>query len=135
MANINPIKGKIVPLGDGVIVTDMHFDEVKTVGGIIVRSDDGKSEGVKPRWGKVWAIGPKQTDVKIGEWILVEHGRWTRGIKVEDEHGNEIIIRRVETKSIMMTADEKPNDFYSGSMSSTEQGQTFRPEMFMGPQY
>ena len=109
----------------------MSFDEQRTATGIIIRSDDGKSEGVKPRWGKVWAIGPEQQDIKLGEWILVEHGRWTRGIKVEDENGNEIVIRMVETKSILISADEKPNDVYTGSMSSTQQGQVFTPDMFM----
>jgi co-chaperonin GroES (HSP10) len=132
---MNVVKGKIIPIKDGVIVTDMNFDEQKTASGIIIRSDDGKSEGVKPRWGKVWAIGKDQKDVKVGEWILVEHGRWTRSITVEDENGDEIIIRRVETKSILASADEKPNDISFGDHSSTEQGQTFKPEMFMGQQY
>jgi co-chaperonin GroES (HSP10) len=103
---MNIVKGKIVPLRDNVLVSDMSFDEQRTATGIIIRSDDGKSEGVKPRWGKVWAIGPEQQDIKLGEWILVEHGRWTRGIKVEDENGNEIVIRMVETKSIQQTKNQ-----------------------------
>lgn len=129
---MNVIKGKIKPLRDKVLVSDMSFDEQKTASGIIIRSDDGKSEGIKPRWGRVWAIGPEQSDVKVGEWILVEHGRWTRGITVEDETGSEIIIRMVETKSILLSANEKPNDVYTGNMSSTEQGQVFTPDMFVG---
>ena len=54
---MNVVKGKIVPIRDGVIISDMNFDEQKTASGIIIKSDDGKSEGVRPRWGKVWAIG------------------------------------------------------------------------------
>jgi co-chaperonin GroES (HSP10) len=127
---MNVVKGKIVPLRDNVLITDMSFDEQKTASGIIIRSDDGKSEGIKPRWGKVWAVGSEQKDIKVGEWILVEHGRWTRGITVEDESGDEIIIRMVETKSILLSADEKPNDVYTGGMSSTQQGQVFTPDMF-----
>lgn len=111
---MNVIKGKIKPLKDNVLVTDMSFEEQKTASGIIVRSDDGKGHGVKPRWARVWAIGPEQNDVKVGEWILVEHGRWTRGVKVE-ENGEEIIIRRVETSSILLQADEKPSDVYLGA--------------------
>jgi len=132
---MNVVKGKIVPIRDGVIISDMNFDEQKTASGIIIKSDDGKSEGVRPRWGKVWAVGPEQTDVKVGEWILVEHGRWTRSITVEDQDGNEVVVRRVETKSILLSADDKPNDVAFGEHSSTTQGQTFRPEMFMGPQF
>ncbi len=132
---MNVVKGKLIPLRDNVLVTDMNFDAQVTKSGIWVKSDDGKSEGIKPRWGKVWAIGPEQKDVKVGEWILVEHGRWTRGVTVVDEEDNEIIVRRVEVKSIMASADEKPNDFYTGSHSSTQQGQTFDPSMFAGPQF
>jgi co-chaperonin GroES (HSP10) len=127
---MNVVKGKIIPLRDNVLVVDMNFDEQRTASGIIIRSDDGKSEGIKPRWGKVWAIGPEQKDIKIGEWILVEHGRWTRGITIEDQNGDEIIVRMVETKSILLSADEKPNDVYTGGMSSTQQGQVFTPDMF-----
>ena len=112
---MNKVKGKIIPLRDNVIVTDMNFDQQVSKGGIVILSDDGKSEGVKPRWGRVWAVGPLQQDVKVGEWILLEHGRWTRGITVEDENGNDIIVRMVETKSIMMSADERPSELSVGN--------------------
>lgn len=128
---MNVVTGKIVPIRDNVLITDMSFDEQKTSGGIILRSDDGKNEGIRPRWGKVWAVGPAQKDVKIGEWILIEHGRWTRGVKVKDENGNEIIIRRVETKSIMMSSDDLPTDFSSGVYSTPSQGSAFSPDDFM----
>lgn len=108
---MNTVKGKLKPLRDNVLVSDMSFEEQKTASGIIVQSDDGKAHGVKPRWARVWAIGPEQTDVKVGEWIYIEHGRWTRGIKVEED-GREIIIRRVDTNAILLQADEKPNDLY-----------------------
>jgi len=112
---MNKVKGKIVPLRDNIIVTDMNFDQQVSKGGIVILSDDGKSEGVKPRWGRVWAVGPLQQDVKVGEWILLEHGRWTRGITVEDENGNDIIVRMVETKSIMMSADDRPSELSFGN--------------------
>ena len=131
---MNVIKGKIKPLKDNVIVTDMNFGEQTTRSGLVILSNDGKSEGVHPRWGRVWAIGPDQKDVKVGDWIMVEHGRWTRGVTVE-ENGEEIIIRRVEVKSIMMISEEKPAGLELGNFSSTEQGQTFKPEMFTGPQW
>lgn len=113
---MNVVKGKIKPIRDNVLVTDMEFEAVTTASGIVIPSQNGKSEGVKPRWGRVWAIGPEQQDVNVGDWIYVEHGRWTRGITVEDENGDEIIIRRVENKSIMMQSDERPNDVYIPKM-------------------
>jgi co-chaperonin GroES (HSP10) len=108
---MNVVKGKLKPLRNNVLVTDMGFEEQKTASGIVLQSDDGKAHGVKPRWAKVWAVGPEQKDVHIGEWIYVEHGRWTRGIKVEED-GKEVIIRRVDTEAILLQADEKPNDIY-----------------------
>lgn len=128
---MNVVTGKVIPIRDNVLITDMSFDEQKTSGGIILRSDDGKNEGIRPRWGKVWAIGPEQKDVKVGEWILVEHGRWTRGVTVKDETGHEFIIRRVETKSIMMSSDELPADFSAGVYTTPSHGSAFSPDDFM----
>lgn len=132
---MNVVQGKIIPIKDNVLITDMNFEEQKTASGIIIQSDNGKSEGIKPRWGRVWAIGPKQTDVKVGEWILVEHGRWTRGVTVKDENGDEIVIRRVEVKSIMASADEPPSGISFGEHSSDVKTQTFTPDMFAKPVY
>lgn len=105
------IKGKLRPLRNTVLVSDMGFEEQTTASGIVIQSDDGKSHGVKPRWARVWAIGPEQVEVKLGEWIYIEHGRWTRGIKVE-ENGEDIVIRRVDADAILLQAEEKPNDVY-----------------------
>lgn len=111
---------KVMPLHDGVLVTGMNFEEQTTASGLILRSDDGKSEGIKPRWAQVYAIGKEQATIKVGDWILVEHGRWTRGLTVRDSSGEEHFIRRVETSSIMMISDHKPSDVYFGeSQQST----------------
>jgi co-chaperonin GroES (HSP10) len=130
---MNAVRGKITPLKDKILVSDMNFDAQYTAGGIYIPSDDGKSEGVKPRWGRVWAIGPEQKDVQVGEWIYVEHGRWTRGITVEDQDGKEIIIRMVDNKGILVSADEKPSDPEFGKFSTPEHGSTHRPEDFIQP--
>ena len=102
------VKGKLTPLRDRVLVSDMEFGEEKSLGGIILPSDNGKAEGVKPRWGKVWAIGPEQQDVEVGQWICVEHGRWTRTFEIEQEDGTVLEVRGIDTKAIMLIADEKP---------------------------
>jgi len=102
-------------LHDHVIVADMNFDERLSNGGVLLRSDDMKSQGVKPRWARVYAIGPEQTDVKVGEWVLITHGRWTRGVRVSDAAGAEHTIRRVDTKDLLMVTDEEPSDNTIGS--------------------
>jgi co-chaperonin GroES (HSP10) len=102
------VKGKIIPIKDNVIVSDMEFGMQTTKAGIVLTSDNGKAEGIYPRWGRVWAIGPEQTDVQVGEWVLVEHGRWGRTVELELNEDDIIELRRVDTKAILATADEKP---------------------------
>lgn len=128
------VTGKLIPIRDNVLITDMDFGEQKTKGGIVLPSDDGKNEGIKSRWGRVWAVGPAQQDVKVGEWILLEHGRWTRGVIVVEEDGSEITIRRADLNAILAVADEKPNEIIYGS-HSTIQHATVDPSTFMQPSF
>lgn len=122
---------KVTPLHDGVLVTGMNFEEQITASGLILRSDDGKSEGIKPRWAQVYAVGKAQHTVKVGDWILIEHGRWTRGLTIRDATGDEHFIRRVETSSIMMISDYKPTDVYFGeSQQSTTASFDFSKPMY-----
>jgi co-chaperonin GroES (HSP10) len=100
---------QIKPLNDVVIVGEMIFTERFTNSGIVLPSDNGKSSGIRPRWGQVYAVGPDQKDVQVGEWVCVAHGRWTRGIDIEDETGKHN-LRRVDPKDILMSADEQPDD-------------------------
>ncbi len=102
-------RDQLKPLRNAVIVSDMNFEERLSSGGIVLVKDNGKSSGIRPRWGRVYAVGPEQHDVKVGTWICVEHGRWTRGIEIEDENGKQT-LRRVDPKDIMMESDELPDD-------------------------
>ena len=104
---------QIKALHDTVLVADMEFDTRITSSGIILPNDNGTSLGIRPRWGRVYAIGPRQTDVTVGQWILVAHGRWTRGIDIEDgqvEHKR--TIRKIDPKDILLISDsqERPQD-------------------------
>jgi co-chaperonin GroES (HSP10) len=102
-------KEQLKPLNDAVIVSEMNFDERLSNGGIVLVKDNGKSSGIRPRWGKVYAVGPDQTNITVGTWICVEHGRWTRGFDIEDENGLQT-LRRVDPKDVMMESDEMPKD-------------------------
>lgn len=98
------------PIGEHIIVTDMKFEERISKGGIIILNDDMKSSGIRPRWCKIYAIGPQYTgDLKEGQYILVSHGRWTRGINIEDENGKRA-IRRVDPDEILLVSDEPMED-------------------------
>lgn len=102
--------GNITAIKDWVIVSDMQFDERESAGGIVLLDDNGTDEGIRARWGYVRVIGPEQKDVEVGQWILVDHGRWTRGVEIKDDTGEEMVVRRVDPKDIMMVTDEKPTD-------------------------
>lgn len=92
-------------LHDHVLVCDMNFDQKISHGGIIIPSGDGKLEGIHPRWGRVYAVGPQQRDVHVGQYILVKHGRWTRGVEIIDDEG-EKTIRRIDNTDILMVSDD-----------------------------
>jgi hypothetical protein len=99
---------KVKAIRDWVLVTDMNFDETVLASGLVLRSDNGKSHGIHPRWGKVYCIGPQQLDVNVGQWILIEHGRWTRKMRINDGDGDKDIWR-VDTNGIMAVSDSAPD--------------------------
>lgn len=112
--NINAVHGDLIPIGNRVIVSDMNFGEQRTRGGLIIKHDDGTTRGIYPRWGKVYAKGPDNKEsYNVSDWILIEHGRWTRGINVKNDRG-EHEVRMVEVESILLWSDEKPEGIQIG---------------------
>jgi hypothetical protein len=105
---INQIKSLSV-IRDHILVTEMAFKERKLSSGIVLLNDDGKTTGIRPRWAKVYAVGPEQTEIANGQWVFVEHGRWSRGIEVE-VNGEQLTLRRVDPKSIIFVSDQEPNE-------------------------
>ena len=101
------VDNDITPLKKRVLVSKMHFGEVKSKGGIILIDDDGSAEGIHPRWAEVYAIGNKQEDVKVGQWILVSHGRWSRALKVKKDNV-ELEVRMIDEDDILLVSDEEP---------------------------
>ena len=98
---------EIQPLNKRVLVCKMRFGDIKTRGGIILLDDDGKEQGIHPRWCQAYAVGPKQEDIRVGQWILVAHGRWTRGMIVEKD-GVKEEVRMVDEKDILLVSDNEP---------------------------
>jgi len=97
----------ITPLKKRVLVSDMHFGETKTAGGIILVDDDGSEAGIHPRWAKVYAVGNEQDDVTVGQWVLVAHGRWSRAFKVR-KSGTELEVRMIDENDILLVSDDEP---------------------------
>ena len=125
------IKGSLKPVQNRVLVSHMHFGEQKTAGGLIIRSDDGETRGIYPRWGKVYAKGPTNKDAyEIGDWVLVEHGRWTRGFEVELEDGTIETMRTVEAESVIGWQEEQPRNTIFGDKHGAGDVASVRPEDF-----
>jgi co-chaperonin GroES (HSP10) len=109
-------KSSFKPLGKHVIVSGMEFTERFTKSGIIIPNDDMKSHGIRPRWAQVYALGPdfnQYSEIQVGKWIYITHGRWTRGIDIEDETGKHT-LRRVDPDDILLISDEPVNDLTIG---------------------
>ena len=104
-------KDQFKAIGEHIIVADMQFSERITSAGIVLLNDDMRSEGIRPRWAQVYALGPEFTDndIEVGKWIYISHGRWTRGIDIEDETGKHT-LRRVDSNDILLISDEPVND-------------------------
>jgi hypothetical protein len=104
---------KIKALGSNILVSDMEFDTRITQSGLVLPNDNGTALGIRPRWGRVYAIGKDQKDVQVGQWILVAHGRWTRGVDIDDgEVTHKRTIRKIDPKDILLIADsdDRPQD-------------------------
>ena len=100
---------QLEPIRDWVIATDMNFEGRTLTSGIILPGDNGKSQGIRPRWGQVYAVGPEQHDVQVGDWICVAHGRWTRGVEIQDQTGTRT-VRRIDPNDILLVSDSLPTD-------------------------
>lgn len=106
--NIDVKKIKVRALRKDILVSDMDMGEVTLSSGIIINSDDGKAHGVKPRWAKIYRLGKDQTDFQEGQWILIEHGRWTRKVKIDDGTGIKE-IQKIDPKAVLLVSDDPPS--------------------------
>jgi co-chaperonin GroES (HSP10) len=115
---VKALKGK-------VLVTDLERGS-RVVRGIILPDDNGKSEGIRPRWGKVFSVGEDITDIVPGQWILIENGRWTRMLKVKQEDGSDLQMWGVEwPQSVMLVSDEDPEtEIFSVFIQKNERAST-----------
>lgn len=94
------------PHADKVFVTELESGPRKTQGGLIIPDDNMKESGIRSRWARVVAIGKNVDEVAVGEWVLLEHGRWTYGIPFTDENGEEIKIWHVDFPSGVLLVSE-----------------------------
>ena len=101
---ITPMRGRIT----AQILEDPRKEQV-TKEGVILLANDGTEAGMQPRWFKAIAVHPEEKDVKEGDYVLVEHGRWSREyVKPNKDGTGEDVIIVVESKSVIGVSDEVP---------------------------
>lgn len=110
--NVRPLPGNIF--------AQLEVGERVTKSGIVLRDDNGKEHGIRPRWGKVWKVAEDIDYIKPGQWILCEHGRWTMTIEVRQEDGSVLKFQKIDPNGIMAVQDEAPQDTIIGT--STDLG-------------
>ena len=80
--------------------------EKTTAGGIILTEKDGTEEAIKPRWFKVYSIGEGIEWINEGAYVLVAHGRWSTGMKVDED----LTVHLLDNKDCLMVSDTDPSN-------------------------
>ena len=110
MESLKPLHGK-------VFIHNMEKGE-RVVRGIIIRDDNAKSRGVRPRWARVYAIGDGVVDLNVGDWVLMEHGRWSRSMDFNDDmanHSEEYVVHLADyPNGVLVVSDTKPENHFFG---------------------
>lgn len=105
------MESKVITACKGkVLVTNLDRGEQRSEAGIILRDDDGTTRGIHSRWAKVYSVGEDITDIQEGEWILVEHGRWSRTIEIDGVQLNLVDY----PKGVLGASPERPKDVFVG---------------------
>lgn len=100
---------KVQALPTKLLATEIERGEEKSRGGIVLLNDDGKDEGIRPRWMQVYSKGVEVTDeINEGDWVYVEHGRWTRGMIVRSGDA-EMTLWGIDPDAVLLVSEEKPD--------------------------
>lgn len=109
---------KLRPLNNTILIHKLEKGQRTLASGIIILNDDGKEHGVRARWAQVYEVGPEEKFIQKDQWVLIEHGRWSRGIEVDDD----TLIYRADGESILAISDDEPDNDQVGN--TTEHGFT-----------
>jgi hypothetical protein len=107
---------KLRAISDNILCTDADFGDYVSESGIVVKSNMGEGSGITPRWFKIWECGPEvHTDIssRVGWWVLVEYGRWTEGMELQDDRleNGKAKVWKVDPEACLALAETKENAF------------------------
>lgn len=100
---------KLRALTNKILCHYIEKGQQTTSGGIVLLDDDSSEGGIRPRWMQVYSVGPEVKDIQEGQWVMVEHGRWTHAMTIRDGNNEEFTVWGAEEESILLIADEEPN--------------------------
>ena len=101
--------------GKFVLVTDLEQGRKKTKGGILLPDIDNLVDEKRPRWAKVYSVGPRsivKDDINVGDWICITFLRWTIGLNIEDTKNS-----AHEDSSILMVSETPPEDMHDKAIN------------------
>lgn len=101
---------KIRPLRERILAELLGLEERVSAGGIILKSDNGKDHGIRPRWALIKYVGDGIDWVRPGDYVLVAHGRWTRALEIEDDQGQKLKIVRLDNDEILAVHTGVPEE-------------------------
>ena len=109
---------KLRALNNKVLFHYIEKGQQLSTGGIVLLDDDNREAGIRPRWMHVYSVGPDVRDIAEGDWVMVEHGRWTHGMTMRDDNNEEFTLWEAEEDAILLVSDEEPNIERSVTSSS-----------------
>jgi co-chaperonin GroES (HSP10) len=99
----------ITPIRDNVMAKMLEpVGQERNVNGIILTERNLGEESIRPRWFEVICVGPEQTDLQAGSFVLVPHGRWSRGLDVDGTLREADKLFLLDNESLMGTSDVNP---------------------------
>ena len=102
----------IDPLPNDILVHNMDTGE-GTYGKskiIISSSDKSATHGIRPRWAQIYKIGSRVDYTKVGDWVLIDHGRWSYGRTVTHDDGSTSYVQKADPNGIMIVTEHEPED-------------------------
>lgn len=75
-------------------------------GALFIKDKDGDTSGISPRWFRVVSVGNGIDWLVEGQYVYVDHGRWSQGLKVNDE----LKVHLLDNKDCMMVSDDLPEE-------------------------
>lgn len=105
--------GEITLLKNNILGYELEFGEQKLKSGLILKNDDMTETGIHPRWCRIYKVSKqieKDYDIHAGQYVLLDHARWSTGFLL-DEGDGPVMVRYLDYKEIFLVSDEKPYDY------------------------